>query len=65
MAFPLPAHLPRAGFSQDGSSFGSSSSPGEPFLKKLAEATPEELTRKTLVGWVRDVENAIQATKVC
>ncbi|KAG8862148.1 hypothetical protein FRB96_002178 [Tulasnella sp. 330] len=63
MAFPLPAHLPRAGFSQDGSSFGSTSSTGEPFLKKLGEATPEALTRKTLAGWVRDVDTAIQATK--
>ncbi|KAG8913326.1 hypothetical protein FRC02_005542, partial [Tulasnella sp. 418] len=51
------------GFSAEGSSFGSTTSHAEPFLKKIASTKPSEITKQQASTWVNDLNNAIEETK--
>ncbi|KAG8892417.1 hypothetical protein FRB99_002717, partial [Tulasnella sp. 403] len=63
MAFPLPSHLPRAAYSQDGTSFGSSSSHATPFLEKVGRVAFKNINHAISSGWVKDLDKAILSTK--
>ncbi|KAG9016703.1 hypothetical protein FRB90_002458 [Tulasnella sp. 427] len=63
MAFPLPQHLPRAGFSGETSSFGSTSSHAEPFLKRIATLPLKDFKHSSATSWLRDLDAAVDDTK--
>lgn len=63
MAFVVPQHLPRAGYTQ-GSGFGSETSHAEPVLRKLAEATRDTLTAAEASKWADELQQSIDDTKV-
>lgn len=64
MAFPLPQHLPRAGFSGESSSFGSTSSHAEPFLKRIASHPLKDFKHASATAWLKDLDKAVADTKV-
>ncbi|KAG8957830.1 hypothetical protein FRC00_003464, partial [Tulasnella sp. 408] len=63
MAFPLPQHLPRAGFSGESSSFGSTSSHAEPFLKRIASHPLKDFKHASATAWLKDLDKAVADTK--
>lgn len=64
MAFELPSHLPRGTYSATGSSFSSTSSHADPFLRLLAEASSDLLNADLASSWAQKVDETIVETKV-